>query len=437
MATQSPRHGRKTPRRSPVAPVAALAGVAMVAAVGVGLAVGTQPLAGVGAAPVPQSPVPTTQATTAEPEAPPTPVPDVTFTILSAGDVLPHATVNLNAEQADGTYDYLPLLAGVQDWVAGADLALCNLEVPVAPPGEAVSAYPVFGAPEGLVSSLAALGWDGCATATNHSMDRGLDGVFHTLDVLDAAGLGHVGTARSPLEAEQPQMYTLEREGREIVVAQLAATTIDNGLPAPASSPWAVTKVDVDALVAQARAAREAGADIVVANVHWGLEYVHSPVDEQLEIGAALAESGEIDLVFGNHSHVPQPIEKLPGGPDGDGMWLVWSMGNFISNQDSKCCTMETATGLLVTATVTAPAEGPARVTDLEWTASTVDRVGDQHIYPLHDLVAGDRPEWLTLDPATIQQRAARVQEVMGAEQHRVEPPQPTGPAPQVLPRER
>ena len=439
------RHARQErPRRAlPVAGALLGAGAVTAVLVATSALTGEQP----GDAPTAAS------TTTASPTAPSSPGPSGTaaqspapsptaaepavFTILSAGDVLPHATVNRMAQRPDGTYDFAPLMAAARPWTEGADLALCSLEVPLAPPGEAVTAYPMFGAPAALVPGLEALGWDGCATATNHSMDRGTAGVFHTLDMLEAAGMGAVGTARTAEEAAEPQLYVLERAGQEVVVAHLAATTLDNGLPAPPDSPWAVTTTaagDTGALVEQARAARAAGADLVVASLHWGTEYVHAPIEEQVRIADELAASGQVDLVLGNHSHVPQPLARLDGGPDGTGMWVAWSMGNFISNQDSACCTMETATGTMVTATVTAPPQGPARVTDLEWTAVTVDRAGGQRIHPLHELVAGARPDGLALAPETITARAARVAEVM-AEPERTDPPEPTGPEPEVLPR--
>ncbi|WP_341360595.1 CapA family protein [Georgenia sp. M64] len=438
------RHARQErPRRAlPVAGALLGAGAVTAVLVTTSALTGGQPGGGpTSAAPsAPSSTAPAAPGPTGTAQGPapaPTAAEPTVLTILSAGDVLPHATVNRMAQRPDGTYDFAPLMAATRPWTEGADLALCSLEVPLAPPGEAVSAYPMFGAPAELVPGLESLGWDGCATATNHSMDRGTAGVFHTLDMLEAAGMGAVGTARTAEEAAEPQLYVLERAGREVVVAHLAATTLDNGLPAPPSSPWAVTTTaagDTGALVEQARTARAAGADLVVVSMHWGTEYVHAPIEEQLRIGDELAASGQVDLVLGNHSHVPQPLARLDGGPDGTGMWVAWSMGNFISNQDSACCTMETATGTMVTATVTAPSEGPARVTDLEWTAVTVDRAGGQRIHPLHELVAGSRPDGLSLAPETIAARAARVAEVM-AEPERTDPPEPTGPEPEVLPR--
>lgn len=385
-----------------------------------------------------------------------------TFTILSAGDVLPHDNVLDAAEAAaedsrgdeggaegggetppgEAEYDFAHLMSGVEDWVSGADLALCSLEVPLVPEGEEPSGYPIFGAPPELITGLQQTGFHGCNTATNHSLDRGTDGLIRTLDVLDDHGMGHAGTARTEEEAAQPQFYTLERGGREITVAHLATTTIHNDpFYPPADEPWVVSDLDPEELTSLAGQAREEGADVVVASIHWGDEYVHEPTQAQSEYADALAEGGEIDLVYGNHSHTPQPIENLGGGPGEEGMWVVWSMGNFLSNQDGICCVRETATGTMAIATVEAPDDAEPRVTDVEWAPVTVDRGpsdadGHRGIWPLDDLVEGHRPEGLALSEETLLRRHDRVIEVMGEDGHTTTPPEPTGPEPSVAPRQ-
>ena len=380
-----------------------------------------------------------------DPSEEPSPTPtepeqeEATFTIGAAGDVLPHDTPIEEARTDDG-YDFIPMLAATQDWSEGVDLALCNMEVPLSLPEEEPTGYPLFGAPDQLPQNLADLGWDGCSTGTNHSLDRGYENLTYTLDVFDDAGLGHAGSARSQEEADAPQLYQLERGGQEITVAQIGGTYGTNGLPIPDDAPWAVTLLDADTLIEQATAARENGADLVVATLHWGVEYQSSPNADQTELADALAESGQVDLVIGNHPHVPQPFALLDGGPDGEGMWVAYSLGNFISNQDDKCCVPQTGTGLFMTATVVKPVDGPARVTGLEWTAMTVDRVGGQRVYPLTELLDGEQPDGLQLDSSTLESRMEGVHEVVeessGADfPERTEAPEPTGDPAEVVPR--
>lgn len=378
--------------------------------------------------------------TSATPETPsPAPTPtteDATFTIVAAGDVLPHTTVLKNAEDGSGGWDFTPLWDAVTPWISAADLAICHLEVPVVAPGTQPIGYPVFGAPTTIARDLQEAGWDGCSTASNHAVDQGWPGIVATLDALDAAGLGHAGTARTAEEATQPQLYRLSRGGRDITVAHLAATYGTNGLPIPAQEPWSVQLIDPSRLIAQAQAARAAGADLVIASIHWGVEYQDAPNADQTTLAQQLADSGAVDLVIGNHPHVPQPVALLDGGPSGEGMWVAYSLGNFISNQDSKCCRAQTATGALLSVSVSSTDADPARVTGLEWSGVTVDRLGAQRVYPLPDLIAGrlDAPA-ITLSPTEIATREQLLTEVMAPAPERTAPPVPTGDPAVVVPR--
>lgn len=364
------------------------------------------------------------------------------FTIAGTGDVLPHGPVidQAAALAEDADYSFGPLMAGVEHLISGADLALCGLEAPIAPEGTEPHGYPVFAAPPELAGDLGSVGFHGCSTANNHSFDHGTAGLQRTLDVFDDAGLGHAGTARTEAEAAQPQLYTLQRGGTEVTVAHVATTMLHNQIhPPPEDQQWRVADVSAQQLTEQAAQAREDGADVVVASVHWGEEYVHQPVAEQRDYGEQLAAGGEIDVVFGGHSHTPQPMENLAGGPSDEGMWVVWSMGNFLSNQDEACCIPETASGTVVYATVEV-SDDDAWVSSMDWLPVTVDRgpTDDQPhrgIWPLRDLSEGDMPTGAGLSRETVEDRWARVLDVMTEQELREEPPSPTGEDPTVVPR--
>ncbi|MFV0427531.1 MAG: CapA family protein [Beutenbergiaceae bacterium] len=387
-------------------------------------------------------PVPETATQSTSQPSPTEPAPEeATFTIGGVGDVLPHTTpIQIAAQDGgEGGYDFRPMLEATRPYLSGVDLMLCNMEVPLALPDEAPAGHPLFAAPTELAANLADLGVDGCSTGTNHALDRGVDNTWYTLDVFDEVGLGHAGSARSQVEADTAQQYQLERGGQVITVAQIGGTFGTNDLVIPADTPYVVDVLDPDQLIAQARAARSAGADLVIATLHWGDEFSVAVSSAQQELAQQLAQSGQVDLVIGSHPHVPQPYALLDGGPDGTGMWVAWSLGNFLSNQDSACCRSETATGLFLTAQVRKPVDGPARVTGMSWTPVTVDRLGQQRVYPLLDLLT-QQPEGLTLAPETLTQRLAEVEAIMaestGAEfDMSTSPSVPTGEEPLVLPR--
>lgn len=440
-----PRHAREL--RRPVLPVViacalVAGGVGAAGALGASGAPRQQPAVPTVAGTYTALPVPGPPAVAAPPPSHrPGPAADVRLSVVAAGDVLPHLPVLRSARTADG-YDFSRVLGPLDPWVRGADLALCHLEVPVAPAGSAPSGYPVFGAPAALVDGLAAQGWDGCSTASNHAVDQGPAGVAATLDALDAARLGHVGTARSATEADAAQLYRVVREGRTVTVAHLAATYGTNGMPVPADQPWSVQLVDADDVVRRATAARDAGADLVLVSLHWGTEYRTAPTGTQRAVARRLADSGVVDLVIGHHAHVPQPVEQLAGGPGGAGMWVAYGLGNYVSNQDEACCDAATASGLLLTADVVAPAvdaatgvpAGPARVAGVRWTPITVDRRGGHQVHALVDVPQGTA----TLSGRQVADRGALVRGAAGTSApEQVTPAAPSGSPAVPVPRPR
>jgi poly-gamma-glutamate synthesis protein (capsule biosynthesis protein) len=324
-----------------------------------------------------------------------TPVPDgpVTFTLVAAGDVLPHGAVVTDAQRS-GKFNMEPLWGNLDPWVSGADLAICHMEVPVAPPGTKPSGYPVFSSPAGMVPALKAQGWDGCSTASNHMVDKGWDGIVASLKAFDSVRMGAVGTATSAEESKRPQLYKVQAGNRYITVAHIAFAYGTNGLPVPSGKPWSVNTFNANTanakgIIAQAKAAREAGADVVIASVHCCVEYQTQPTAAQKALDQKIADSGMVDLVIGHHAHVPQPIVKLKGGPNGNGMWVAYGLGNYISNQDySTVGHTETATGVLLTATFTVAVDGNVDV-DVEWSGVTVDRTGGHKLYILTDIPKG------------------------------------------------
>ncbi|MEU8892774.1 CapA family protein [Streptomyces sp. NPDC048442] len=250
------------------------------------------------------------------------------FTLVASGDVLPHESIIQQGRTDAGGdgYDFAPMLAGVKSVVSKADLAICHMETVYGEAGGPYSGYPAFVSPPQVAAGLKATGYDSCSTASNHTLDAGAAGIRRTLAAFDRAGLAHAGSARTAQEAARPALL---RAGTA-KVAQLAYTYGTNDYPLPEGQPWAVNLIDRGKILADARAARKAGADVVVVSLHWGTEWQDEPDEKQLSLGRALTASTtagrpDIDLILGTHAHVPQAYEKV------NGTYIVYGMGDQVA----------------------------------------------------------------------------------------------------------
>lgn len=250
------------------------------------------------------------------------------FTLVASGDVLPHESVirQANIDAGGDGYDFAPMLAAVKPVVSGADVAICHMETVYGEEDGPFSGYPDFVSPPQIAQGLRDTGYDSCSTASNHALDDGSEGVRRTLDALDKAGVKHAGSARSAAEAARPALMT----AGAAKVAQLAYTYGTNDSSLPDGQPWAVSLTDERKIIADARAARKAGADVVVVSVHWGTEWQTAPDEDQLDLGRKLTASRtggrpDIDLILGTHAHVPQAYEQV------NGVWIIYGMGDQIA----------------------------------------------------------------------------------------------------------
>jgi poly-gamma-glutamate synthesis protein (capsule biosynthesis protein) len=217
------------------------------------------------------------------------------------------------------------MYAGIAPDVRAADLAICEMETPLAPPHGPFAGWPDFSAPPQVLTALRGVGYRSCTTASNHSLDQGYEGLKRTLDELDAAGLRHTGSARSATEAAAPLIVTLANGVR---IGQLAYSFNFNGHEPSAGQAWEANLTDVPTILAAAKRMKQAGADVVVLSMHWGTEYDHLATDGQRRQADKLLASPDVDLILGDHAHVVQPAQKLHG------KWVFYCMGNQISRHE-------------------------------------------------------------------------------------------------------
>lgn len=253
------------------------------------------------------------------------------FTVAAAGDILIHPQLTEQARKdakATGNgekgIDFDPMFAGIKPVISKADLAICHFEPVVGKPEGPFQSYPAFLVPPQIATTIKEIGYDTCSSASNHTLDHGVAGVTRTLNTLDKAGLKHTGSARSAAEAAKPLIMDV----KGVKVAQISFAFGFNGFEIPKNKPWLVNRTDFKAIAAAERAARKAGADVVILSIHWGRENWPNPSRSQLQLGRRIAKETGIDLIIGHHAHVVQPMEKV------DGTWIAYGLGNQVARHD-------------------------------------------------------------------------------------------------------
>jgi len=249
--------------------------------------------------------------------------------VAFSGDLLFHPGLwnnfKIAKNEAGENFDFTPLLEGQKAYLSRADLAICQMETPVAPYGGPYSGYPVFSIPPEVITAAKKVGYDVCTTASNHSVDQGTEGLVRTLDLLDKAGVGHTGTYRKEGQRDVPFIV----KANNVKIAIINSTFSLNGLNA--EHQWQVDfsgselGTEPERVIAKAKKAREMGADIVISVQHVGTEYSTSPNVQQTSSAQTILDSGAVDFVYNHHSHSVLPMASYKGH------WIVYGVGNTIS----------------------------------------------------------------------------------------------------------
>ncbi|HTQ05644.1 MAG TPA: CapA family protein [Polyangiaceae bacterium] len=237
---------------------------------------------------------------------------DDTVTLAFVGDVMLDGGPGRSIEAGVDPF------ARFADEFARADAVIGNLECAVATGGAPVDKVFTFRAHPRVVPVLARH-FSAVSLANNHSGDYGAGALLETMSLLEQSKLPFFGAGRD-LEAAHRALF-LERRG-----VRIALLGYDEFLPrrfeAGATRPGVAWSEDED-VVRDIRAARRAGADIVIPFMHWGWEYEPGPSARQRELAHRMLDAGA-DAVVGSHPHVTQGAEYYRGKP------IVYSLGNFV-----------------------------------------------------------------------------------------------------------
>lgn len=247
--------------------------------------------------------------------------PDIEISVVCVGDIMLAGSAASVIERKGVDYPF----NGTCHITQTADVAIGNLEMPIATGGEPIpeKAYTFRGHPS-LAKGLANAGFDVLSVANNHMGDYGDDALLETLEILSTNQIGYCGAGIDLDSAREPAAMKVKDK-------QIAVLAYANTFPfeffAGEGDPG-TTRGKPGFFVPDIKAAKQ-WADLVIVSFHWGGELVTEPRDYQEAFGRRAIDLGA-DLVFGHHPHVLQGVEVYKG------KLIAYSLGNFVFGSYSK-----------------------------------------------------------------------------------------------------
>jgi poly-gamma-glutamate capsule biosynthesis protein CapA/YwtB (metallophosphatase superfamily) len=365
--------------------------IALLALMAGGAALGLRAFGGREQAP---TPVPAGENHPAAATPTPTPAPR-SLRLCAVGDVMVHQRQLNAAKQQDGTYDFSNYFTEVTPYLRTADLTFANLETTLL--GRQYRGYPHFCAPDSILDAMKSAGFNVVTTSNNHSFDTGWEGLARTIDVVRSYGFHQTGTYKSAEDYQTPLII----DANGVKVGVIAYTHGVNGRERVVSGEqlsFCIRFIRNADYARDIKALRDAGAEVVVAVMHWGSEYARTPSSAIRAEAQKLAQAG-VDVIFGSHPHVVQPIEIIETVRD-DGSTarcaVAFSMGNFISNQRDRY----TDCGIILNLTLTEDAQGRFHVEQMGFVPTYVNRktnYTDYRVLPVAEYI-GDETRLDKLD---------------------------------------
>ncbi|MCF2682925.1 CapA family protein [Faecalicatena contorta] len=235
---------------------------------------------------------------------------EVSITISSMGDCTLGTDVNFNQSTSLNAYynmngpDYF--FQNVRSILEKDDLSIVNMEGTLTDSTTREDKTYAFKAPAEYAGILSGSSVEAANLANNHSSDYGSQSTTDTIKALEDAGVATFGF---------DQIKILDIKGVKIGLTGIYELAEHMGKAEQ-------VKENITAL-------KEAGAQLIIVNFHWGVEKEYYPNDTQKQLAHLAVDSGA-DLVIGHHPHVLQGVEKYKD------KYIAYSLGNFCFGGNSN-----------------------------------------------------------------------------------------------------
>ncbi len=244
---------------------------------------------------------------------------DDELTIVFTGDVLLDRGVRKQIERKGIDH----IFSAVKDSFLAADATVINLECPLTDVYTPVMKRYIFKADEKWATSLKKYGVTHAAMANNHTYDQGSTGLEHTVDALKNNDIIPMGFGYTDDERVKP--VELEKNGIKVALFNSVFLRLENWIQTDGEPGICMAKGNE--LANQISAYRQQHPNTkIIAVVHWGIEFMPSPSNQQ-QMDAMLLATAGADVIVGHHPHIVQPVKTIQN------CTVIYSLGNFVFDQ--------------------------------------------------------------------------------------------------------
>lgn len=254
------------------------------------------------------------------------------ISFVAFGDNIVHEPIYRYGLQQEEGFSFL--YANIKEIISDTDVSIINQETPLTDNPSMYGGYPRFGTPVEVGEEIALAGFDVVTCATNHALDRGIEGVDFTKSFFEKKDITCLGI-QCQNETEYQPYKIIVRNG--VRFALLNYTYGLNGMEIPASNSNMVHLLSNEDRICHDIEMAKSEADFTIVFVHWGTEN-SKEIDEFQQKWVKIFQENKVDVVIGTHPHVLQPYEVLVDD-SGHRMLVYYSLGNYISAQSEKTCT--------------------------------------------------------------------------------------------------
>ncbi|MDT7930137.1 CapA family protein [Clostridium perfringens] len=325
--------------------------------------------------------------------------------ISAVGDIILHDEQIWSAyNEENKAYDFMNNFKYVKNFIEKRDIAYGTIEGTYAGEEIGYSGYPNYNGPDSMIDALKDTGFDIINVATDHSLDKGVEGASKTGEKIDK-DMTSIGNKKYIIKKVKGieigfTSYTYESKEGELNGHKIREDINLN--------TFSYNKLDkeLEEMKALVEEMKNEGAEFIVFGMHWGVEYKTEPSKYQVKIAEALNEYG-VDLILGSNPHVVQPIEEIEG-EDGNKTLVAYSLGNFISNQRLETMgDRRTADGIILNLTLDKSRKG-VKIEKWDYTPTWVYKIprenkkSDYYILPVEETLNSE--EGKKLDKETLNQ---------------------------------